>query len=686
MGPLPLPDPETGLPARPGARRTVLAGGSGLGRIEREQKEEVAAEGERRSVHFGLRITVIGAVVAGLFAVLVIRLWSIQVIRSSTFRSSAIQTLTQKIPTYPPRGLIVARGGQVLAGDVSEEVVTLKPAIGPDGKTWVALDPAGEANISALLGISEKTINADLNNVQNVPHQPVPIAIGVPVTDVIQITEHQSLYPGVAVSQQYIRTYPQHSTATQLIGYVGQINASEYQSVQKLGTYSQNDLSFGQTGLEATYEHYLYGVPGFKSEIVDPLGNPVSTASTTAAKPGDTVVLNMDLGLEHALSSDLANQLSALRAGNLPGGAQPAPSGAAAVIDVRTGAVVATASMPTYDNNLWVGGISQANYSRLVNTPGSPLNNYAVQSPQQPGSTFKLISATAGLDTGIINPGYVYDDTGSFTFGIPPLTLHNSGGEVLGPVNVTSALTVSSDVFFYNLGALFWTEGARFGATPIQDMARRYGIGSPSGIDLAGTTNGQVDDPALRSVLHSLAPRVYVNTFYEADNVEMAFGQGLTQVTPMLLANAYATFANGGTRYAPELAAGIVSPTGTLVKRVVPKVMAHVPYASSYDYNAILTGLEGAVQNPRGTAYAAFAGFDFSKWNIAGKTGTATPNKTQPPTSWFVAFGGPQGKPFEYAVAVEVYEGGFGAQAAAPVVRQVFQYLMAHPLRSPKLP
>jgi penicillin-binding protein 2 len=159
----------------------------------------------------------------------------------------------------------------------------------------------------------------------------------------------------------------------------------------------------------------------------------------------------------------------------------------------------------------------------------------------------------------------------------------------------------------------------------------------------------------------------------------MAFGQGETVVTPIQLATAYATFANGGTRYAPELAASVISPAGKVVKRFAPKVLDHVTM-SAETRQAILTGLEGAVQNPLGTAYADFVGFNFSKWNLAGKTGTATVtvNDVVQPTSWFVAFGGPRGQAPRYVVCVEINQAGFGASAAAPVVRQIYNYLYAH--------
>jgi penicillin-binding protein 2 len=290
------------------------------------------------------------------------------------------------------------------------------------------------------------------------------------------------------------------------------------------------------------------------------------------------------------------------------------------------------------------------------------------------------VTATAALNTGLITPYTIIDDTGTYPLpGSAPL--HDADNVPLGNVNVVTALTRSSDVFFYTLGGRFWEDRDAYGMTPIQNEAHLYGLGVPSGIDLPASEvqDGWVDSPQTRKLLHEQAPKVYADTWYLGDNVEMAFGQGETVVTPIQLATAYATFANGGTRYAPELAASVISPAGKVVKRFAPRVLDHVTM-SAETRQAILTGLEGVVQNPLGTAYADFVGFNFAKWNLAGKTGTATVtvNDVVQPTSWFVAFGGPRGRAPRYVVCVEINQAGFGASAAAPVVRQIYNYLYAH--------
>ena len=531
--------------------------------------------------------------------------------------------------------------------------------------------------VALIPGLSVKGIDADLTSNQFSPYQPIPVAFDVPPSAVLYIEQHESEFPGVIAQQESVRDYPYVGVATQTLGYVRQITAPELAELARYGYYEGEIV--GQAGLEKQYELYLQGKSGVVTEAVDPSGQVVRTVSTKPAKPGDSLVLNVDLGLEQDVSRSLADEVSVLHASG-----KAAPLGAAVVLDSRNGQVLAMASYPSYDDNWWITGMTTARYALLNSEVGYPLNNWAVQGFQPPGSTFKLVTATAALNTGIITPWTLIDDTGTYPLpGSKPL--RDADNVPLGNINVVTALTRSSDVFFYTLGGRFWEDQSRYGVTPIQDEAHLYGLGVPSGIDLPQdeVQNGWVDSQQVRRLLHKQAPKVYADTWYLGDNVEMAFGQGETVVTPIQLATAYATFANGGTRYAPELAASVISPTGKVLKRFAPRVVAHVTM-SALTRQTILTGLEGVVQSPLGTAYGDFIGFNFAKWNIAGKTGTATVTVSDvvQPTSWFVAFGGPRGQVPRYVVCVEINQAGFGASAAAPVVRQIFNYLYTHGISS----
>ncbi len=334
-----------------------------------------------------------------------------------------------------------------------------------------------------------------------------------------------------------------------------------------------------------------------------------------------------------------------------------------------------------------MGGISTANFNAIEAT--GALNNEAIAGQYTPGSTFKLVTATADLQKGVFPPGQYYDDTGKYV--VKPCngaaagcTFADDLGDPNGEVNLPLALTVSSDAYFYNLGAQFWQGRATWGATAIQDVAAQYGEGQITGIDLPDEAQGRVDSQPERQKLHSEDPAAFTNTSWlTGDNIEMAFGQGATVLTPIEQAVTYATFANGGTRLAPEVASEIVDPTtGHVIKQYAPVVTGHVSLPPNIA-QPILQGLEGVISNPKGTAYSDFLGFPTS-WNLAGKTGTATNPGANEPNSWFVAFG-PNPNP-QYLVLAVIDEGGYGAEAAAPLVRNIFNYLLANPITPVKTP
>ncbi len=245
---------------------------------------------------------------------------------------------------------------------------------------------------------------------------------------------------------------------------------------------------------------------------------------------------------------------------------------------------------------------------------------------------------------------------------------------------MTSALTVSSDAFFYNLGDMFWNDQAQYGTTPIQNEATAYGEGTITGIDLPGEAQGRIDSKVTRAKLYAEAPEGLptLPSWFTGDNIEMAFGQGETVLTPIEQAVAYSTFANGGRRYAPQVASEIVDPeTGQVIKKI-DAAGRRGPSRSRRPTTAPCSqGFEGVISSPHGTAYGDFQGFPAS-WNLAGKTGTASNQQNQEPNSWFVAFG-PNPNP-QYLVLAVIDQGGYGAQAAAPLVRNIFDYIVANPV------
>ncbi len=627
-----------------------------------------------------LRLRIVGIAVLLLFGVLVLRLWTLQVVEGKTYAAAVTRNQVRVVSIAAPRGEIVDRNGTVLVSNVPQQEILLSRA-------EAAQNPGIVGMVAALVGQTPAQVTASINNNQYSPYEPVPVAIGVS-TDTVQFLQtHQSEYPGVSVQTVAQRTYPQGgTTATHVIGYVGDIT-SNYLAAHPDAGYTQGS-QIGVSGIEAQYEPYLRGVDGRQALSVDASGTVVGTLSTTAPQIGDTVVLNIDTGLQQAVQNDLQQQILADRQtlDTIDKKYPPAINGAVVVMNPQNGQVLAMASSPSYDLNQWVGGISTANFNALQASGAE--NNYAIEGQYTPGSTFKLVTATAALQDGLWPVDKYYDDTGSYKIpGCPAAgvvstqgcVLNDNPGDGTGEYNISGALTVSSDSFFYNLGDMFWTDRGQYGDTAIQNEATQYGEGTITGIDLPGEAQGRLDSYLTRAKLHAEAPKAfpYTPTWYTGDNIEMAFGQGETVLTPIEQAVAYSTFANGGTRYAPQVANEIVDPlTGKVVKKLAPQVTGHVAISPT-TYSAMLQGFEGVVSNPNGTAYGAFQGFPTS-WNLAGKTGTASNQAGLSPNSWFVAFG-PNPNP-TYLVLAVIDQGGYGAQAAAPLVRNIFDYIVANPL------
>ncbi len=646
-------------------------------RIVRTTTAKVLPAGDPADPRPHLRLRIIGAVIVALFSLMVVRLWSLQVLGSASSVRAVTANQLRLVRLPAARGKIVDRSGITLVDNGVSQDVTLSRAA-------AAQHPAVVGTLAAILGMTPTAVEQRLASITTGPYTPATIMFDAPMSAVSTIAEHRGLLPGVATPTVTHRSYPLGQTAAQVLGYVGPASAAELRHAAP-GTQAGDRI--GQSGLEAQYNRWLAGTAGVQRVEVDAQGQMVRTLHQTPPTTGDTLVTHLDLGLEQVLQQALDQQVASLQHVIDPstGRSTASTGGAVVALDPQTGAVLAMVSNPTYDPAWWVGGITTAHYQALT-APGThtPLLNRAIDGLYTPGSTFKLATASAALDTGLISPGYIYDDRGTFVVpgcqggGAGCQTFHDVAGEVPGPITVSQALTISSDDFFYNLGAQFWIHRSTYGQTPIQDMANRYSYGQPTGIDLPGETNlARVDSPAVVAKEHAQYPAAYPNgSWYTGNNLELAFGQGGTLITPIEQAVAYATFANGGTRYQPQIAAGVVNGRGRAVATFAPKVTGHVTLPAA-DRQAMLSGFEGVVDNPKGTAYQSFAGFPLGTMPLAGKTGTASATGTVP-TAWFVAWG-PVANP-RYVIAAVVEHGGYGSLGAAPVVRAGFDYLLGHPL------
>jgi len=627
-----------------------------------------------------LRLRLFGVVVAVLLVALLARLWYLQVLATGRYTRLAAGNRVREVVIPAPRGLILDRAGRVLAGNRASWAVTVdSDDLGGGARRGRVL-----SRLARLLHLPRARIDQRLRRYTGSPYLGVPVAEDVPQPVLFYLAEHAQQFPGVATRMILVRDYPNGVAAAHLLGYVGEVTAAQLaQPGYRAQSVQAGDL-VGQAGVELTFDRWLRGRDGTEQLEVNATGEVVGVLGVTPPVPGANLRLTIDLDLQRQLDTQLARQVATLHHTPDPktGRAFPAPSGAAVVLDPRDGSVLALSSYPTYDPTVWVGGISQANYQRLT-SPAShvPLLDRAVAGRYAPGSTFKLATATAALGDGLISPDSIIDDPGSFTIpgcsGPGSCTFHNSEGEVLGPLNVTRALSASDDVFFYTLGYQFWTQRDRFGPEPIQQLAHAYGLGVRTGIQLPGETAGRVDSPSVRASLHAHDPTAFPEGgWYPGDNVELAFGQGGTVITPLQLATAYATFANAGTRWKPRLATAVTDPAGRQLASFPATAAGHVSLPPQVR-DPLLAGFVGAVQQPGGTAAATFAGFPFDQLPVAGKTGTASVIG-QEPTGWFACFA-PVEQP-RYAIAVVIDQAGFGASAAAPVARALLQYLISHPI------
>ncbi|HWI03796.1 MAG TPA: penicillin-binding transpeptidase domain-containing protein, partial [Acidimicrobiales bacterium] len=425
---------------------------------------------------------------------------------------------------------------------------------------------------------------------------------------------------------------------------------------------------------ELTYETELRGDPEIAKLEVDSLGRVQRSLGNQPAVQGDDIRLSIDLDIQRLAEESLAQGIDLARKSTdfLTGKRFLASGGSVVVTDPRDGSVLAMASNPTYDPNEFTNGISVRRFSELNDPAGHyPLNNRAIQGLYAPASTFKLATSVAAMRHGLISARDTYNDQGSYTVvGERSQTFSNARGARNGLVDVTKALTVSSDVFYYWLGERFWDNRGKLGPSAVQDVARSLGMGEYTNVDLPFESNGRIDEPASRERLHKENPAVFpYPEWYTGYNLNVAVGQGDTQITPLQLANSYATFANGGTVFAPRLGDAVLDRSGNLLRDIEAKVLRRTELPASI-LQPLMAGFRGVVSDPSGTAYGAFAGFPLAQFPVAGKTGTAEVlGKFD--TSLFTAYA-PADAP-RYVIAVVMEEAGLGASAAAPVARRVLE-------------
>lgn len=634
-----------------------------------------------------VRFRSLALVCLGVFAALFARLWYLQVLNAPVYENVAVATSTRTVRIPAPRGRILDRNGKVLVDNVPTKVVAIdrqKLEDAPDSAAVVS-------RVAALLNHFEKPttpftsagIERDLAVNQVGPFDPVPLAENVSDQLLVELIEHKADYPGVVAETRLLRQYHYGSLAAQVLGRVGPIPEAEWKAHEHGRNPYAKDAQVGLSGVEQTFEPELRGVDGERVVEVTPAGRIVRTVRTVQPTPGDDVELTLDIDAQATTEAALAAQVEAVRNGITRLGYPPVPGAAAVLLDPKTGQVVSMASYPTYDPSMFVPAISEKNWQALQSPDAhSPLTNRADGGLYSPGSTFKLVTATAGLRYGVVTPGSYYQDNGYVEVGGKRFT-NDAGDGALGPIALPTALTKSSNVYFFNIGQRLWERRGSVGDDALQNTANAYGFGQMSGIDLPDEKAVPVPTPERLRALVKKYPNDYSDpNWYTGTSLNLAIGQGDLVVTPLQLANAYGQFANGGDRYRPTLLLRVLKPFAPLhddgspvdpadvITEAKPVKIGHIDLQPDW-HAAMLQGFTGVTQSPGGTGYSAFQGFPFDRFPIAGKTGTAQTVAGKFSNAFFVGFGPTDDT--RYVGVATLEQAGYGAAAAAPVVRAMLE-------------
>jgi penicillin-binding protein 2 len=672
-----------------------------------------------------LRLAVLGVLLLSMVLTLVGRLFFLQVVSADVYTQRASASHFRYVVTPATRGLILDQLGRPLVSNRTSLVVSVdRTALSKQkDKGYAVLNRLAKALGTSYFAVRDKLLICGTKGASKPPvcwngspYQPIPVAKDISQDLALLIMEKRSDYPGVSAGLEAVRKYdfPDGANAAHILGYLGPVTDAELTAQkaqqQAAGSTDETQLQrtdlIGRSGLESEYDAELRGTPGVKKLSVDLSTAVLGTVGETQPTPGDYLVTNIDSQLQTVVEQQLYQAILRARSQTLKGTSThyKGDSGAAVVLDVTNGHVLAMASWPTYDPSVWVGGISKTEYAALTDpAANTPLISRAYQGVFVPASTFKIVSASAALQNGY-SQDHVFDCPASLTFG--GKTFNNFEGEAPGAVSLTKGLAVSCDTMWYQVARDYWVaDGALKAVHPtdaIENMAKSYGYGKRTGIDLPGETRGRVGGRAYKTALNSQLhdawckravtgyPEVkdvaratylkalaanncnYGGIYQVGDAVNLAIGQGDTGVTPLQVATAYGALANGGTIFQPQVAKGLVSSSGKVVKTFKPVVAGKLP-VSAANMAFLRNAFSQVTSQPYGTGYNPFQGFPLSQIPIAAKTGTGQASNNQQSTSWFSTFA-PANNP-KYAVVMMVSQGGTGAGTSAPSVRKIYEAL-----------
>lgn len=655
-----------------------------------------------------LRLIVIQTLVFSLLATLGARLYYLQVISGEQYQGKAASQSVREIVVQPQRGLVVDAMGRPLVTNRLTWVVSLDRTL---------LGKMSDADRAELLRRTGKAIGVRVKRIEGKlllcgdseavagecwngsPFQAVPVAFDVKEAAALRILEQPEDFPGVVVDRQSVRQYPSPYgvNAAHLLGYVSPITKEELDLAEDSDDSSVNGASVvGRAGVEKEYDEWLRGQPGYQQVAVDSRGRVREDVSDLEAQPGDTLVTTIDAKVQSVVEAQLAKMIQTQRGITDPVTKRKfeADSGAAIVMEARTGRIIAMASQPTYDPSVWVGGITDKQLERLYSeAAGTPLLARAFQGQFAPGSTWKPFMTVGALKNGY-STDTVLGCPSAVQIGNRAFKNYESGAH--GSIGFARALEVSCNTFFYQVGMHYWQ---RFGSDsddvtardPLVEEAEAFGFGDQTGIDLPGEASGRVADrkwkldyyKSMKDYYCGIADKPrdaktsdFVYKFSREfcvegwkyrlpDAANFAIGQGDTIVTPLQLARGYAAISNGGTLWEPRVAKAIVSPEGEVIREIEPKrdrKLKISPRVLKYVDDA----LKGV--STTGTMAWKLGGFPIDKVQIRAKTGSAEVFGKQS-SGWVASY------TEDYVVVMMMTQGGTGSGSTGDGIRAIWEAL-----------
>ena len=566
--------------------------------------------------------------------VLLGRMAYLQLFKGDFYGEQADGNRLRRTKVTAPRGIFYDKDGVELVNNLPGYVVALRRQNNPyDEELLRALSEIIDMPVAEM----RKKLKENSDS-----YEPTRLKSNITPEMLTKLEEKKRELPGVMIEIQPVRNYLFKELGVHAIGYVGEV--SQYDITQ--GSYKNMPVGsvVGKFGLEKTYDRYVRGIDGSYDEEVDVAGNVVKQLGQIDPVPGKSLQLTIDKDLQQVMEKAVDDHLAYLRSSGIAPGARAA---AIVALDPKTGAVRAMVSRPAFDPNLFVHGISEKDWNIINNDPNYPMTNKVIGGEYPPGSPFKIITGAAALELGKVTPDELIFDSGRHWL----IDMRNAGGEALGWLNFHEALRKSDNVYFYEMGN-------RLGIDNIVTFAKKFGIGSPTGIELEGELSGLLPTPENKKKAFP------GETWMLGDTFNAAIGQGINLATPLQLAMVMSCVAADGVYHPPYLVENLLNNDGSIYQKVEHKPARDIG-VSINTLRLIQKALEGVAEEGGTAAY-----FANLPRQIAAKTGTAE-NPHGQDHGLFVAYG-PVEDP-EIVIACIVEQGSFGTLAAGPIVYKVFE-------------